>query len=233
MDNPIWSALSTRHESLAQSDSSHRVKLYPRDMLPMAGLKTFDDETLEIFSSMLESGRRIGLCLAQAPEILASAKNLKVVMQFDTAQMVRENPLTDFKSKCLDPIIELKNSDISQMQALADLTRPGPFTSRTIQFGKFFGIKSGERLVAMAGQRMSMQNENGILTEVSGVCTDLDFQGRGYAKALVHHTASSIESRGEIPFLHVLASNTAAIKSYTACGFITRRIMQYLIVEKI
>lgn len=234
LDNPIWNALKTRHQHLASSDDSDLVRLYPRDMLPMASLKNFEPEGLDVLCSMLESRRRIGLCVPIAPVL---PPELKIIMQFDTAQMIRSAPPVDFNSKCADPIVELKNEDIEQMQALADLTRPGPFTSRTIEFGKFYGIKHGDRLVAMTGQRMSMQmnlkNEIRILTEVSGVCTHPDFQGRGYAKALVHQAALGLESKGEIPFLHVLASNASAIKSYTACGFTQRRIMQYLIVEKI
>lgn len=230
LDNPIWNALNTRHQSLASLDDSNSVRIYPRDMLPMAGLVRADQKSLSSLCSMLEKGRRVGLCVPEAPEL---PEQLKKLMQFDTAQMIRLKPPIDFDSKCLDSVIELEDKDIEQMQALADLTRPGPFTYRTIQFGKFYGIKSGDKLVAMTGQRMSMQNEDCIFTEVSGVCTHPDFQGRGYAKALVNRAASGLESLGQIPFLHVLASNTQAIKTYTACGFTLRRIMQYLIIEKI
>jgi predicted GNAT family acetyltransferase len=230
LDNPIWSALSSKHQSLAESDERDLVRIYPRDMLPMAGLKKLDQESFQALSSMLEDGRRLGICVTEKPEL---PEDLKVIMQFETAQMVRYSPPELFETKNTDTIIELKESDVEQMQELADLTKPGPFTSRTIQFGKFYGIKKGERLVAMTGQRMSMQNDECILSEVSGVCTHPDFQGRGYARALVHRVAQDIESRGEIPFLHVIASNISAIKSYTACGFIQRRIMQYLILEKI
>ncbi|MBP7861581.1 GNAT family N-acetyltransferase [bacterium] len=230
LDNPIWNALNTRHLNLALSDPGNLVRVYPRDMLPMAGLKKLDKECAQTLSSMLEDGRRLGICVSQVPEL---PDDLKIVMQFDTAQMIRKNPPEFFQSKITDPIVELQNQDIEQMQALVDLTKPGPFTSRTIEFGNFYGIKRGERLVAMTGQRMSMQNESIILTEVSGVCTHPDFQGKGYARELVHRVSLVIEARGEIPFLHVLAKNTGAIRSYTACGFIQRRIMQYLIIEKI
>jgi ribosomal protein S18 acetylase RimI-like enzyme len=230
LDNPIWSALCTKHKSLAQSDTNDLVRIYPRDMLPMAGLKNLDPDSFKALSSMLEDGRRLGICVVKEPDI---PKDFKIVMQFDTTQMVRYKAPEFFESKCTDSIVELEESDVERMQELVDLTKPGPFTSRTIQFGKFFGIKDGERLVAMTGQRMSMQNDNCTLSEVSGVCTHPDFQGRGYARALVNRVCQEIESRSEIPFLHVIASNTSAVKSYTACGFIHRRIMKYLIIEKI
>lgn len=230
LDNPIWSALSTKHKSLAQSDANDLVRIYPRDMLPMAGLKNLDPDSFQALSSMLEDGRRLGICVAKEPDI---PKDFKIVMQFDTAQMVRYNAPQLFESKYSDQIVELEDSDIERMQELVDLTKPGPFTRRTIQFGKFFGIKDGERLVAMTGQRMSIQTDKCTLSEVSGVCTHPDFQGRGYARDLVNRVCQEMESRSEIPFLHVIASNTSAVKSYTACGFTKRRIMQYLIIEKI
>ena len=37
---------------------------------------------------------------------------------------------------------------------LATLTRPGPFGPRTIELGDYVGLVDGERLVAMAGERM-------------------------------------------------------------------------------
>ncbi len=229
LDNPIWSALSTNHKSLATNDANDLVRIYPRDLLPMAGLKDLNQESFQVLSSMLEDGRRLGICVSEKPEI---PDYFKIVMQFDTAQMIRYKAPELFESKFDDKIIELEESDIERMQELVDLTKPGPFTSRTIQFGKFFGIKDGERLVAMTGQRMSIQNDDCTFSEVSGVCTHPDFQGRGYARALVNRVCQEMESRFEIPFLHVIASNTSAVKSYTACGFIQRRIMQYLIIEK-
>ena len=61
---------------------------------------------------------------------------------------------------------------------LAALTRPGPFGSRTIELGEYFGCFDGQRLVAMAGERMRA----GSFHEISGVCTHPEFQGRGLAR---------------------------------------------------
>ncbi|HYE45032.1 MAG TPA: GNAT family N-acetyltransferase [Caulobacter sp.] len=104
------------------------------------------------------------------------------------------------------------------MLALATLTRPGPFFERTHELGDFVGIKQGGRLIAMAGERLAPDG----FTEVSGVCTDPDHRGRGYAAALMRRVAGSILGRGETPFLHSYADNAGAIALYESLGFVVR-----------
>ena len=71
----------------------------------------------------------------------------------------------------------------------------------------------------MAGERMKPTG----YTEVSGVCTDPDRRGRGYAGALMRVVANRIVARGETPFLHAYAANTGAIGLYETLGFKRRR----------
>jgi len=101
------------------------------------------------------------------------------------------------------------------MLALATLTKPGPFFARTHQLGDFVGVKRDGVLVAMAGERMKPAG----FTEVSGVCTHPDHRGHGYAAGLSRIVAQRILARGEVPFLHAYATNTAAIAIYQALGF--------------
>jgi ribosomal protein S18 acetylase RimI-like enzyme len=103
----------------------------------------------------------------------------------------------------------------AQALELATLTRPGPFGPRTIELGEYFGFFDGDRLVAMAGERMFA----GKLREVSGVCTHPDFQGRGLAKRLVAKLIRRQMHRDEIPFLHVMSDNVAAHTMYERMGF--------------
>jgi GNAT superfamily N-acetyltransferase len=98
---------------------------------------------------------------------------------------------------------------------LATLTRPGPFGPRTIELGAYFGIFDGERLIAMAGERMAA----GALREISGVCTHPDYQGRGWARRLVLHAMRAMLQRGETPFLHVMSENPGAHGLYRRMGF--------------
>jgi predicted GNAT family acetyltransferase len=55
------------------------------------------------------------------------------------------------------------------------------------------------------------------------VCTDEAARGRGLASALVRDLCGRILDRGETPMLHVLASNTSAIRVYDQLGFTVRR----------
>jgi ribosomal protein S18 acetylase RimI-like enzyme len=98
---------------------------------------------------------------------------------------------------------------------LAALTRPGPFGLRTIELGEYFGCFEGQRLVAMAGERMHA----GKLREISGVCTHPDFQGRGIARRLMLKLIRRQMQRDESPFLHVMRDNSGAHRLYERMGF--------------
>jgi predicted GNAT family acetyltransferase len=124
--------------------------------------------------------------------------------------------------------IEVLNlDDVPEMKQLAELTEPGPFRKRTIDFGGYLGVRSSDRLVSMAGYRIRPAG----FTEISAVCTHPDYRGRGYAKALVAAVAHSIFSRDETPFLGVRHDNIGAIRLYEKLGFKIRQ-RQYVAVLK-
>jgi ribosomal protein S18 acetylase RimI-like enzyme len=95
------------------------------------------------------------------------------------------------------------------------VTNPGPFGLRTIELGEYFGYFKGGQLIAMAGERMHA----GPLREVSGVCTHPDYQGRGYARLLMHKVMARQLHRQQIPFLHVMSANERARELYERLGF--------------
>ncbi|WP_246121491.1 GNAT family N-acetyltransferase [Actinoallomurus bryophytorum] len=111
--------------------------------------------------------------------------------------------------------VRLTQADVPEMLALAESAKPGPFLPRTIEMGTYLGIRIGGRLIAMAGERLHLPG----WTEISGVCTDADWRGRGLGTRLVLAVAAGILERGETPFLHVLASNTNAVQLYESLGF--------------
>ncbi len=121
-----------------------------------------------------------------------------------------------------DSFVTLGAADAKDMLALAQLTEPGPFLTRTHVMGRFIGSRIGGRLAAMAGERFRPAG----YTEVSGVCTHPDFRGRGLARALSAAVAARIQARGETPFLHAWETNRAAINLYEALGFRRRVDMQ-------
>ena len=64
-------------------------------------------------------------------------------------------------------------------------------------------------------------------TEVSAVVTHPGHTGKGYAKQLIAHAVNNIFAQNKIPYLHVAATNTAAIKLYEKLGFGTRRKISF------
>src|SRR5579885_1812216 len=114
------------------------------------------------------------------------------------------------------------------MLALATLTEPGPFLTRTHTMGSFLGIRIGGRLAAMAGERLRFPGH----TEVSGVCTHPDFRGRGLARRLSMRVAARIESRGEQAFLHAWSANRPAISLYESLGFEIRAELGVKVFER-
>lgn len=102
-----------------------------------------------------------------------------------------------------------------EAEALAALTRPGPFGPRTIELGDYFGVFADGRLVAMAGERAHV----GSLREVSGVCTHPEHQGRGHAHRLMAYLVNRHQARGETSFLHVMSANAGAHAMYARMGF--------------
>jgi ribosomal protein S18 acetylase RimI-like enzyme len=124
--------------------------------------------------------------------------------------------------------VPLRTEHVPQMVALAALTRPGPFDRRTIEFGDYVGAFDGERLVAMAGERMHA----GHLREVSGICTHPDYQGRGLARRLTELVVRRELARGETPFLHVVATNATAIGLYERMGFAVARDVPLRVVTR-
>jgi ribosomal protein S18 acetylase RimI-like enzyme len=132
-------------------------------------------------------------------------------------KMVWEAPAPD-RDEAPDAIA-LGPAHAAHAYDLAMLTRPGPFGPRTIELGEYFGIFDGDRLVAMAGERMHA----GTLREISGVCTHPDFAGRGLATRLMRKLVARQTARGETPFLHVMRGNENARRLYERMGFRTYR----------
>ena len=109
--------------------------------------------------------------------------------------------------------------DVGEMLALVELTKPGPFCLRTVELGGYVGVFDGDRLVAMAGERLAPPG----FREISAVCTHPDYRGRGLAAGLSARVARTILERGERPFLHHASDNDPARRVYEALGFEFRR----------
>jgi len=221
LDRPVWNALRTRQRSLAEGDA--RALRLGADYGIFAAAADDAPESLAALAGLLPTKGQLALVEAGSTPAIPGAV---VQSQALIWQMVAEtNSLAqapaDFEAAALG------EADAPQMLALASLTRPGPFFVRTHRFGGFIGLKRDGRLLAMAGERLRPQG----FTEVSGVCTQPDCRGRGYAGALMRLVVARILARGETPFLHSYAHNTGAIDLYRSIGFVLRRQVSMTVLE--
>lgn len=118
--------------------------------------------------------------------------------------------------------IRLGPNDVPEILDLVERTKPGPFRPRTIELGTYLGIRHAGRLVALAGERL----RPGGWTEISAVCTDPAYRGRGLASRLVSAVGAGIADRGDRALLHGLATNPA-IALYLSLGFGLRRFTEF------
>ncbi len=207
LDNPAWSALSSRQQHLARG--AGLARRYDGDYATFATAVNHSDEPLAALGALVARTCPAIVLekdpLPPVPDAIAQKHRMGV-------QMVAEHPAP------ADPdfaFLELGDADAAEMLALATLTEPGPFFARTHQLGQFIGIRHEGRLIAMAGERMKPFE----FTEVSGVCTHPDFRGLGLAGKLMRVVAARIVARGEIPFLHAYADNASAIGLYERLGY--------------
>jgi GNAT superfamily N-acetyltransferase len=216
LDNPIWNALQTDHRALALGDA--HARRYPHDIGPLSGMPDQSQTSYDSLRKLAGPGGVLALFFQEKPR---PPVGWHLVRGGLLSQMIRrETDPGGIAGPQTSPVIRaLSSVDVPQMIALAELTEPGPFRSKTIELGSFYGIFDGDKLVAMAGQRMSIPG----FIEVSAVCTSPDARGRGYAQALMAVAMHNIQQRGRTPFLHVLSDNHSAIRVYERLGFVIRR----------
>jgi ribosomal protein S18 acetylase RimI-like enzyme len=126
-----------------------------------------------------------------------------------------------------DPVVPLGPDDVEDMLTLVEVSRPGPFSSRTVEFGGYVGVRRQGRLVAMAGERLRPPG----YAEISAVTTHPDHRRQGLAELLIGSVGAGITTRGEVPFLHAAAGNINAIRLYEALGFTVRRTVWFTVLE--
>src|ERR1700709_2249371 len=134
LDNPIWSALTSGHTSLAQGNGLARR--YPQAVSPLAGLAEPSPEAFAALHALSGPGDRFGL-FTTAP-LTVPASDWTVVNERWIEQMVCEEPATEASS---DGIVELGAEDVPAMLALTAATQPGPFGERTYEMGRYIGIR--------------------------------------------------------------------------------------------
>lgn len=220
LENPIWSALTTHQSEIAQIGNFARR--FPREITALAGIQEATPESFESLATITDIGDLAVLFLESdlGPlpgwELVEASPLIQMTLaKFETALIT-----VDFQ--------ELTLTDVPEMVALAELTKPGPFGIRTIELGNFIGIRRSGALVAMAGQRLRVPG----YTEVSAVCTHPDHLGHRYASALIVEVVSRILATGDTPFLHARLENTGAIRLYEKLGFKMSKVSRVNILQR-
>jgi len=206
--NAIWHTLTDRHAAYAVGAGA--VRRYAPGFSPMLGFADPERPDWDALVPYCTPGEPLycGGWSGPAPtgwRIEAESTMFQMVWQGG------EPPAADAALT----VVRLRPEHASQALELATLTRPGPFGIRTPELGEYVGCFEGERLIAMAGERLHA----GRFHEVSGVCTHPDHQGRGLARRLMNHLIRRQLQRGETPFLHVMRDNAGAHGLYARMGF--------------
>ncbi|MCX5253758.1 GNAT family N-acetyltransferase [Streptomyces canus] len=217
LDNAVWTALDGPHAHLAERVG--QAARYPADVYAFAALA--DPGAPAAWAdlhTLVGPGTTVRVkpveTVPEGWDIVGGGVGVQLV---DTA--LRAEPDSE--------AVRLGPDDVPEILDLVARTHPGPFLKRTIALGTYLGIRDQGRLIALAGERLRPPG----WTEISAVCTDPEYRGRGLATRLVRAVAAGIRERGDTPFLHAAADNTTAIRLYESIGFTQRRRSPVLLVR--
>jgi len=222
LDNVIWNALTTRQMGFAEALGNAR-RFVP-EVGPLAAFAE-PDEGYESLANLVGRGGTVGVFLDEPYD---QRHGWSFVAGAPLLQMICENGNGAAEAKSVVDLIELGDQDSPEMIELTAMTKPGPFSTRTHKLGTYLGIRVGEKLVAMAGERLKVNGH----TEVSAVCTHPGHLGKGYARILMSEVMRRIRKRGETPFLHVRQDNVRAIAIYKRLGFRERKLGHFAVLRR-
>lgn len=202
-DNIVWQTLAGPHANYTVGNNVTRC--YRRGFPPIAAFHDPANPDFRPLDAFVNSGERL-YCDGWAGSVPAG---WHIESECTLVKMIWAGalPVTGTSLQ----LVPLDSHSASAALELATLTRPGPFTLRTLELGEYFGVFDGAMLVAMGGTRACAAG----YSEISGVCTRPGFTGRGLARCLVLNMVQRQLLRGESPFLRV-------VKDSVACGLYRR-----------
>jgi GNAT superfamily N-acetyltransferase len=207
LDNIVWHTLVGPHAKF--STGTDDARRYAQGFSPIVGFANPERPNFAALTPYCEPGEHF---YCDGWSGIAPA-GWQIVAETTMLKMVWDAPMPSADEA--PEAIPLGSEHAAAALELATLIRPGPFGLRTIELGDYFGCFEGPRLVAMAGERLFA----GSLREISGVCTQTDFQGQGLARRLMAKLVRRQMQRNETPFLHVMRENHGARRLYERMGF--------------
>ena len=219
LDNPTWHALG--HRQAAFAERNDLARRYRPGISVFAAIEHPTAEAWAALADLVGPGcdlfvNRLGP--VEPPggwTVLGAGLGEQMILEAEPAAAVN------------GAIRELTDDDVDAMVALVALTEPGPFRRGTIELGGYRGIVEDGQLVAMAGQRVGLDDH----TEISAVCTHPDARRRGLAASVTAAVARGIQAEGRIPILHVAEHNVSAKRVYEQLGFTVRTQLTFSAVR--
>lgn len=208
LDNIVWHTLSGPHLPFAMGNAG--VRRYVEGFPAFVG---FADRTNPDFiglATLVNPGEQVyydGLATISLPQAWSVEAECSIQKMLWNASM----PPPDESLHTRHP----GPSDATAAMQLVDLTRPGPFSPRSLELGEYIGVYNGPHLFAMAGARHCA----GGYREISGVCTHPDFQGQGWARRLVLALIRRNMQAQQKIFLRVLLEHEQLHRLYLGMGF--------------
>ncbi|GAA2879786.1 GNAT family N-acetyltransferase [Actinoplanes cyaneus] len=204
LNNPVWAALSGPQAGYAEAAGD--AARYLPEIAPFCAVSDPSDPAAwRDLATLTDHALLTGPALSP-PAGWVEESRMKGVQMVGTAMSAVDDP----------EAVPLTEHDVPEMLELVARAQPGPFRKRTLDLGRYLGIRAEDgRLISMAGERFRMPG----WTEVSAVCTDPEFRGQGLGARLTLAVASGILARGELPFLHAVHDNEDAIRLYGRLGF--------------
>jgi len=233
LDDPVWHALTGPHRRFAvRADRGNGVARAYRYMVDVAPFATLRDATdpgaWRDLAELSGPGDRAALVAPSAQPAGTVSSGWSVADVLPCAQMIAPvGGLAEVPTRAAETLVTLGPRDAAEMVALAELTRPGPFATSTVDLGGYLGVRRKGRLVAMAGRRLQLPG----WIEISAVCTHPHHRGQGLARLLIAAVDAAIRQQGHRAFLHAIHQNTTAIKLYDQLGFTTRADMTFTVIH--